>query len=178
MQTVISNYRIFITLFLIIGLTFGPTLPQNILAAEQGTDAAGSTAEEITEGQRGGVDVSGTSGKGSSGQGALAPPPKQDSQPAPAPKPQPKTEPQIEPQIEQEPKPAPVKKAEPKRKPKAIGASAGKAGPATTESGEGLSMGWKIAAGVLGVGLLIGLAGGGGGGGGGDGTTTPAHTNP
>lgn len=150
--------RMTIVAALILGLILAPITPTTVLAAEQGPAAADTTSNTPSTGTAGGVDVSGSSGKAApSGKGALAPPPKKSPP--------------------KQPTPAPVKKAEEKKPPpKAIGASAGKVEPATAEPSGGMSMGWKIAAGVLGVGLLVGLAGGGGGGGGGG--TTPAHTTP
>ena len=157
----IDCHRITIVIVLIFGLILSPIAPHTVLAAEQGATAAGSSTDEPSSGAAGGsaagVGVSGSPDKAApSGKGALAPPPKK-SPPS---------------------QPTPVKSAGQQKTPqKAIGASAGKAGTAgaDTETG-GVSMGWKITAGVLGVGLLLGLAGGGGGGGGG-GSTTPTH-NP
>ena len=150
MQTAnIDCHRIAIVIVLIFGLILGPIFPQTVLAAEQGATTAGSSTDEPSTGSAGGaaagVGVSGSPDKAApSGKGALAPPPKK-SQPS---------------------QPPPVKSAEKKEAPKAIGASAGKAGTAGTDTETGgVSMGWKITAGVLGVGLLLGLAGGGGGGG-------------
>lgn len=163
-------HRMSIVVVLIFGLILAPIIPSAVMAAEQGPSAAGSTSEAPSTGSAGGVDVSGSSGKASpSGKGALAPPPRKSppSEPATVESAEEKKSPSSEPK--------PVKKAEEKKTPKAIGASAGKAGPATAEPSGGMSMGWKITAGVLGAGLLLGLAGGGGGGGGG---TTPAHTAP
>jgi hypothetical protein len=147
----IDCHCIAIVFVLIFGLIIAPIAPHTVLAAEQGATAAGSSADEPSTGAAGGsaagVDVSGSPGKATpSGKGALAPPPKKS----------PPTQ-----------QPTPVKSADQQKKTtKAIGASAGKAGTAgaDTETG-GISMGWKITAGVLGVGLLLGLAGGGGGGG-------------
>jgi hypothetical protein len=128
---------------LILGLILAPVVPGTALAAEGA-----------------GVGVSGpTSGSGSTGKGALAPP---KGAPAPPEKPPVKS-------VEK----GPAKTVEPRKVPKGIAASAGSAGTAATTTGGGVSLGWKIAGGVLGVGLLVGLAGGGGGGGGGG--TTPSH---
>jgi hypothetical protein len=155
-----------IVFVLIFGLILAPIAPHTVLAAEQGAAAAGSTSDQTQTGKAtgtatgaaGGVGVSGSSDKAApSGKGALAPPPKK-SPPS---------------------QPTPLKSTDEQKSPKAIGASAGKVGTtgADSETG-GISMGWKITAGVLGVGLLLGLAGGGGGGGGsGGGSTTATDTH-
>jgi hypothetical protein len=137
-----TRLRTAIINLLIFGLILAPVIPGTALAA----DGAG-------------VGVSGpTSGSGTTGKGALAPP---KDTPTPAEKPP------VE-KVEKKP----VKTAEPRKVPKGIAASAGTAGAAATTGG-GISLGWKIAGGVLGVGLLVGLAGGGGSSGGGG--TTPSH---
>jgi hypothetical protein len=143
---------------LTLGLTLAPVLPDIAMAAE-GVGAAGAgTYEQSTEktgGTAAGVGVSGSSGKpGPAGKGALAPPP--GTAPA-APKSPAKS--------------AKKKPAENQTVPNGIAASAGAVGKAAASAGGGISMGWKIAGGVLGVGLLVGLAGGGGSSGGGASTS-------
>jgi hypothetical protein len=129
---------------LILGLVLAPVIPGMALAA----DGAG-------------VGVSGPDrGPASTGKGARAPPPEGTTA----------TE-EKAPVKSAEDKPA--KTSEPQEVPKGIAASAGTAGAAATASGGGISLGWKIAGGVLGVGLLVGLAGGGGSSSGGG--TTPSH---
>jgi hypothetical protein len=147
---------------LTVGLILTPVFPDIALAAEA-AGAAGSSSYEQPAGTAGGaasgVGVSGPSGKpASTGKGALAPP--KGTQP-PAEKPPVKSAGE-----------KPPKTDEAQNVPKGIAASAGTAGTAAASSGGGISLGWKIAGGVLGVGLLVGLAGGGGSSGGG---TTPSH---
>lgn len=127
---------------LTLGLILAPVLPKIALAAEGG-----------------GAGVSGPySGPESTGKGVLAPPKG--------------TQPSVEKPPAKKAEKKPVKTDAPQKVPKGIAASAGTAGTVAAASGGGISLGWKIAGGVLGVGLLVGLAGGGGGGGGG---TTPSH---
>ena len=143
--------------FLIYGLILAPVLPDIALAAEAAGTAGASSYDQST-GKAGGaavgVGVSGPSDKPApAGKGALAPP--AESKPT-IKKPPVKS-------VEKKPK----KPAESQGVPKGIAASAGSAGAAASSTGGGIALGWKIAGGVLGVGLLVGLAGGGGSSGGG-----------
>lgn len=143
MQIIHDNrLRFAMATLLTLGLILAPVFPEIAQAAEGA-----------------GVGVSGPyRGPESTGKGALAPP--KDTQPSVEKPPAKKVEKK------------PVKTDAPKKVPKGIAASAGTAGTAAASRGGGISLGWKIAGGVLGVGLLIGLAGGGGSSGGG---TTPSH---
>jgi hypothetical protein len=127
-----------------LGLILAPLLPGAALAADGP-----------------GVGVSGASGEpaSSTGKGALAPPKDIPSS-------------EEKPTVEKAGK-KPAKSDETRNVPRGIAASAGNAGTVTASSGGGVSLGWKIAGGVLGVGLLVGLAGGSSGGSGGG--TTPSH---
>lgn len=135
-----------IVVLLAMGLILAPVLPGLALAAEAG--AGSDTVKRPKSGAGGagvGAGVSGSSGKRkTTGKGALAPP----SKVAPTTK-----------------KPT-VNSAEQKKAAKGVGATASTAGTSGAKKGGGVALGWKIAGGVLGVGLLLGLAGGGGGGGG------------
>ena len=131
---------------LVLMLILAPVLSPHV-QAQEAAGAAGSGSVEPPAGAAAGVGVSGpTPAPPSTGKGALAPPP-QTAVPS-------------EPDTEQTTEVVEV--------PKGIGASAGTAGVATAESGGGIALGWKIAGGVLGVGLLVGLLAGGGG-------STPSH---
>lgn len=157
------RFQLIMVTFLTVGLTLPPIFPDIALAAE-GAGVAGAGSEEQSSGTAGGdaagVGVSGPSRRpAATGKGALAPP--EGTQPV-APQPPAKSAGK---------KPPKTKKSQ--EVPKGIGASAGTAGTVAAASGGGISMGWKIAGGVLGVGLLVGLAGGGGSSGGGG--TTPSH---
>jgi hypothetical protein len=141
---------------LTVGLILAPVLPDLSLAAEGAGAAAGAGSYDQSTGKAGGasvgVGVSGPSGKpAAAGKGALAPP--KGAKPAGE-----------KPEKSAEKKPP--NPDETQEVPKGIAASAGDAGPAAASTGGGISMGWKIAGGVLGVGLLVGLAGSGGSSGG------------
>ena len=150
-----GNYlkRLSLVASLISGLILLPIAPGLVLAADTSDPETIQQPSETT-----GVGVTGTGGKAApAGKPALAPPPKGTATPT-----------------AQTP---PAKSTEPKEVPKGIGASAVTAGSTSVKSGGGgVSMGWKITGAVLGVGLIIGLAGGGGGGGGGGTSTTPTHS--
>jgi hypothetical protein len=153
--------RLSLVAFLIFGLILSPIAPSLVLAAEMATDTQDRETGQLLAGTNGGaatgVDVTGTPAKTTpAGKAVLAPPSKET-----APKPQ----------------TSPAKNAEPQKTPKSIGGSAVAAGSTGVESSthHGVSMGWKITGAVLGIGLLVGLAGGGGGGGGGGATTPPTH---
>ena len=139
---IIRNLRLRLTMatLLTFGLILAPVCPGMALAA----DSAGAGVS--------GLD----SGSTPAGKGALAPP--QESTPPTVEKPPVKNAAK-----------EPAKTDESRKVPKGIAASAGTAGTVAASSGGGISMGWKVAGGVLGVGLLVGLAGGGGGG------TTAGH---
>lgn len=162
-----THYRwIYLVMLLAFELILAPVSPGILLAADQESDVTDADTADQPAGTGGGsstgVDVSGSGESTPSGKGVLAPPPRKEG-PA-AEKPQEK--------IPTAEKP-PVESAQPKKTPKGIGASAGTVGKAGTETDAGgISMGWKIAGGVLGLGLLIGLVASSGGGGD---STTPAH---
>jgi hypothetical protein len=137
------NLRCAMAALLTLGLILAPIAPGVAQAAEGA--GVGVSGPEQTPAPK--------------GKGALAPP--KEAQPAAK-----------KPTVENAEK-KPAKSTEPQKVPEGIAASAGTAGTTAAASGGGISMGWKIAGGVLGVGLLVGLAGGGGGGGGGG--TTPSH---
>jgi len=131
-----SCQRVFIVACLVIALVITPAMTRLCMAAEGAV----------------GVGVSGAGGKSAQpGMGAPVPPKQEPAAPVP---------PEQEPALQQ---PPPVQSSEVKEAPKGIGASAGTAGTAGTEAGKGISYGWYIAGGVLGLGLILGLAGGGGG---------------
>lgn len=153
--------RLSVVTFLTIGLIQAPVLPDIALGAE-GAGAAGSSSYDQSTGTAGGAaagaGVSGPSSKpAGTGKGALAPP--KSAQP-------PSEKPAVDSAEKKPEKPKGSQKV-----PKGIAASAGTAGTAAAPTDGGISMGWKIAGGVLGVGLLVGLAGGGGSGGGGGSTS-------
>ncbi len=152
-----------IVVLLTMGLILAPVLPDLALAAEVGAGAGTTGSETVKRPKSGaggagvGAGVSGSSGKRTTtGKGALAPP----SKVAPTTK-----KPMVN-SAEQK-KAAKGVGAEQKKTTKGIGATASTAGTSGAKKGAGVALGWKIAGGVLGVGLLLGLAGGGGGGGGG-----------
>jgi hypothetical protein len=137
---IIRDIRLRFTMatLLTLGLILAPVFPEIALAAEGA-----------------GVGVSGPySGPESKGKGALAPP--KDTQPA------------VEKPPAKKVQKKPAKTDASQKVPKGIAASAGTVGTAAASSGGGIALGWKIAGGVLGVGLLVGLAGGGS-------SSTPAH---
>jgi hypothetical protein len=146
---------------LTVGLILTPIFPDIALATEGAGTADSQSLDQPTGtagGASSGVGVSGPSGRPAArGKGALAPP--KGAQP-PAAKPPVKS-------ADKKPK----KTDESQKVTKGIGASAGTAGTVAATKEGGISLGWKIAGGVLGVGLLVGLAGGGGSSGG----TTPSH---
>ena len=146
--------RILLISILILGLVLAPGIP-TLASADEKAGTTSSTKTKKPKSQSAGstgVGVSGTPLKPApTGKGALAPPVQQ-------------AEPTAQPQ--------PVKNAEKKTVPKGIGASAGTAGASGTGSSRGLSLGWKVGAGVLGLGIILGAAGGGGGGGGGGGSSS------
>ena len=139
--------RVSLVAYLIVALIMAPVMA-GLSFAQEGPAAAGS--EELKQkpagtagGTAAGVGVSGSEGEiASPGKGAPVPP---KEEPAPS-------------------QPPLVKGDEGKDVAKGIGASAGTAGTAGAQAGKGISTGWAIAGGVLGLGLLLGLAGGGGGG--------------
>ncbi len=157
----IVHLRLAIVSLLTLGLILAPVFPDIALAAE-GAGAAGAGPDDTqpagtAAGAAAGAGVSGPSGKpAGAGKGALAPPKGVDAQ---------------KPPVKSADK-KPKKTDESQKVPKGIAASAGTVGKPAAASGGGISLGWKIAGGVLGVGLLVGLAGGGGSSGGG---TTPSH---
>ncbi len=152
----IIHIRLVLVTLLTFGLILGPISSNLALAAE---GAAGGGPDDIQPaGTAAGAGVSGPSGKpAGAGKGALAPPKGVDAQ---------------KPPVKSADK-KPKKTDESQKVPKGIAASAGTVGKPAADSGGGISLGWKIAGGVLGVGLLVGLAGGGGSSGGGG--TTPSH---
>jgi hypothetical protein len=138
-NTYLGSSRRITVIIAILSLIIAPSYWHLAIAAE--TDAGP------------GVGVSGTTGKpAATGKGALPPPP-EEMKPTDAAKPKEET--------------PPVQSAQPKEVPKGIGASAGTAGTAAAESGGGVSLG-MIGAGVLAIGLLVGVASAGAGGDGGN----------